>query len=410
MHPTDQPPRVSTAALIAAMIPVHVVAAACWFGLYTFVNGYVARGLGHTDATWTAMTLAFTGGLIFWCIVCSSISARIGRIATIALGLFVGALCYVAFAYVTAPAALAAIMFIASFVVAAVDAAWMPLVAEAGGMRPGRALALNMIGNTVVTMTLIATLGHLVDGGRFRFCFFVVAGLCMLSTAAFMITARALRSAEQSPVLPVLKLRRDDLTELAHGPFLILALTAILVEPFNFHTVNQLFPNLARAAHALSEQTISQIVAFGRLPALLTLIGIAAVIDRVNVVRAYGGAIVAVAAVIVAMSAVGSAAMLTGTYLLYYLSHGAVWGTNAAAVNATVRPRLRDSAFAITAIVMMFGQFLAGALHNRLLAAGFTLPTVFAASAAIAGGGAVVLIGYTFTARSRRRAERLNGC
>jgi len=199
------------------------------------------------------------------------------------------------------------------------------------------------------------------------------------------------------------------LSQLSRGPFLILMVLAVLVEPFNFHTVNQLFPNLARSVHGLSEQTISQIVAFGRLPALATLAGIALVIDRVNVVRAYGGAIVAVAVVIVGMSAVPNAGALTGTYLLYYLAHGAVWGTNAAAVNATVRPRLRDSAFAITAIVMMFGQFLAGAMHNRLLAAGCSLPTVFAISAMIAGGGAALLIAYTFTAHGCPRSGEPNG-
>jgi predicted MFS family arabinose efflux permease len=295
-------------------------------------------------------------------------------------------------------------MFIASFVIAAVNAAWMPLVAEAGGVRPGRALALNMIANTIVTMTLIASLGRLLDGGRFTFCFLIIAAVCLVAAMAFVLMIPALRAADHAPVLPLVKLRRDDLSQLARGPFLVLMVLVVLVEPFNFHTVNQLFPNLARSVHGLSEQTISQIVAFGRLPALATLFGIALVIDRLNVVRAYGGAILAVALMIAMMSVVPRAGMLTGTYLLYYLTHGAVWGTNTAAVNATVRPRLRDSAFAITAIVMMFGQFLAGAMHNRLLAAGCSLPTVFVVSAAIAGGGAVLLIAYTFTAHSRRTA------
>ena len=39
--------------LLLATLPVSFAGIATWFGLYTFVNGYLVRGLGYTNEQWT---------------------------------------------------------------------------------------------------------------------------------------------------------------------------------------------------------------------------------------------------------------------------------------------------------------------------------------------------------------------
>ncbi len=391
--------------LIAAMVPVNVVGVLSWFGVYTFVNAYVVRGLGHSDVTWTGLTLAYAAGLIFWLIMCSQLSARFGRIVTIRLGLFVGAICFAAMAMVQHVALLAVLLFMTALATAMLDGAWFPMVAEAGGAKPGRAIATNMIIMNVVTAVLLVALGPLVDAARYELTFLLMAGLCAAAAIAFIPISRHLHATQADPVLAVLHLSRADIGTLARGPFLVLIVVAILVEPFNFHTVNQLLPNLARNVHDLREQSISQIVGLGRLPALLSLTLVAMVIDRSNVRRVYGALLVTVALVIVAMGRAESHATLTACYLTYFFFHGAVWATTGTAINSTVTARHRDAAFAITGIVMMVGQFLAGLLHNRLLAAGFDLPQVFTISPAVTAIGGLCIFIYTFTRHGRMKPQ-----
>src|SRR5688572_29059763 len=64
---------------ILAVLPISFITMMSWYGVLTFVNGFMIKKLGATNEQWTATTLWFTGGLIFWQFFATSLSARIGR-------------------------------------------------------------------------------------------------------------------------------------------------------------------------------------------------------------------------------------------------------------------------------------------------------------------------------------------
>ena len=92
----SQAGRLST--LVVATLPVAFAGTVTWFGLYTFVNGYLVKGLGYSNEQWTEATLWFTGGMIVWQLLCTGIAARIGRRWTVTLSLLAGALFYLGLA------------------------------------------------------------------------------------------------------------------------------------------------------------------------------------------------------------------------------------------------------------------------------------------------------------------------
>jgi MFS family permease len=177
------------------------------------------------------------------------------------------------------------------------------------------------------------------------------------------------------------------------------------LEPFNYLTVNQLFPNLARDAHGLLDRDISTLVAVARLPALLSLFVVATVIDRLNAFRVYGAGIAVVGLCVVALGQAAGLSALVVAYFVYYLIQGTVWGSNPAAVNGSVEPNLRDSAFALTSIVMSVALFGAGFVHNRLLGAGLSIQQVFSTVGFIPVVAGVVLVIFSFIRSRNLTAE-----
>jgi len=199
-----------------------------------------------------------------------------------------------------------------------------------------------------------------------------------------------------------LKLQWHDVRELVYSAFPVVLLLGICAAPFAFHTSNQLFPNLARDIHHLREDSIARLVAMGRLPAMLTLVLMSPIIDRLNLVRFYGVFLFTDGLLIAAIALSHSTLVAGGAYLVFYLSHGLVWAFALPAINVCVRPRLRDSAFALTAMFEIVGVFLAGVLHNRLIEAGFSLPYVFVVCGVVVGASGLLLLGYSFSGHARR--------
>ena len=241
-----------------------------------------------------------------------------------------------------------------------------------------------------------------------------VAGFCIACLAAFHFAARHLETLadttnieDEQPVRPdgplsLLKLQWHDVRELVYSAFPVVLLLGICAAPFAFHTSNQLFPNLARDIHHLREDSIARLVAMGRLPAMLTLVLMSPIIDRLNLVRFYGVFLFTDGLLIAAIALSHSTLVAGGAYLVFYLSHGLVWAFALPAINVCVRPRLRDSAFALTAMFEIVGVFLAGILHNRLIEAGFSLPYVFVVCGVVVGASGLLLLGYSFSGHAQR--------
>jgi MFS family permease len=296
-----------------------------------------------------------------------------------------------------------ALMALAGFTQAVGLVTWQPLVAEYGRDRPGRALVISQLIGTAVTIATLIGGGQLIAGWSYREAFITLGAVCLACTALFHFISRNFDTG-QSEVVGLLRAVRGNWRKLATGSFLVLTLAGLCLEPFNFLTVNQLFPNLARDVHGLADQDISTIVALGRLPALLTLFVLANFIDRMNPLRTYGAGIALVGLLVIALGQAGNINLMIAVYLAYFLLQGSVWGSNAAAVNASVEPGMRDSAFAITSIVVTIALFGVGFVHNRLLGAGFTLPQVFGISGLIPAIAGTVLVLYSF--RSFMRMAR----
>ncbi|MCL4505701.1 MAG: MFS transporter [Chloroflexi bacterium] len=380
--------------LLLATLPVSFAGIATWFGLYTFVNGYLVRGLGYTNEQWTETTLWFIGSMIAWQLLCTDIAARAGRRNTVTISLVAGALFYIGMGMTSDGLVIRALMALAGFTQAVGLVTWQPLIAEYGRERPGRALVINQLVNAVVgALTLIAG-GQIIANASYRDAFIALGVACAGSAVMFHLVSRDFES-EQSEVVSLLRVMRTDWRKLATGGFMVLTVVGLCLEPFNYLTVNQLFPNLARDAHGLLDGDISTIVALGRLPALLTLFVLAAVVDRMNAMRAYGAGIALVGLCVVGLGLASGVPSLIGIFLVYFLIQGSVWGSNAAAVNASVAPPMRDSAFAVTSVLLSIALFGVGFVQNRLLGAGLTVAQVFLICGLVPVAAGTILVLYS---------------
>ena len=90
------------------------------------------------------------------------------------------------------------------------------------------------------------------------------------------------------------------------------------------------------------------------------------------------------------------------TFVNAYIFHVVVWGSNNEYINASVPRRLRDSAFVIAHTSMMGAIFAVGLVHNRLLAAGISLPSVFMCCGVMGALGGTALVAYSFTRHSEK--------
>ena len=382
--------------LLLATLPVSFAGIATWFGLYTFVNGYLVRGLGYTNEQWTETTLWFIGSMIAWQLLCTEIAARIGRRHTVTISLAAAALFYFGMALTDNGWVIRALMALAGFTQAVSMVTWQPLIANYGRERPGRALAISQLVNAGVGAVLLIGGGQIIASASYHNAFLLLGACCALFTLWFHLVSRNF-AAGQTEVVSLLRVVRTDWRKLAGGAFLMLTFVGLCLEPFNYLTVNQLLPNLARDAHGLLDKDISALVALGRLPALVSLFVLATVIDRVNALRTYGLGIGLVGMCVIGLGLAPSLTPLIAIFMMYFLIMGTVWGSNAAAVNASVTADLRDSAFALTSILLSIALFGVGFVHNRLLGAGLTVAQVFVISGAVPLVAGAALVIYSFS-------------
>jgi sugar phosphate permease len=394
--------------LLIATLPVSFVNIATWFGLYTFVNGYLVKGLGYSNAQWTETTLWFIGSMIAWQLLCTDIAARIGRRHTVTLSLAAGALFYGGMAFSTDAWLIRALMALAGFTQAVGLVTWQPLIAGFGRDRPGRALVINQLVNAAVGVLTLITGGQFIANASYQFAFIALGVACALCALWFHLASRGFEAdSAAGEVVSLLRVVRTGWRSLLTPSFLVLTFAGLCLEPFNYLTVNQLFPNLARDTFGLLDRDISAIVALGRLPALLSLFALAAFIDRMNALRAYGVGLLLVGLCVIALGLVNTPTALITAFLFYFLIQGTVWGSNAAAINASVSPGLRDSAFALTSILLSIALFGVGFVHNRLLGAGLSVAQVFNVSGTIPIVGGAILMVYSLRDRRRTQADTL---
>lgn len=386
---------------------VAFVAAITWFGIYTLVNAYMTRDLGRSDADWASATLWLTGGMVVWQLLAAPIANLLGRTAAMALALAAGGVAYGVIAATRSPHVIGPMLGLMGLTQAMVYVVFVPLMAELGGDRPGRALAAYQWIVTVVTVASIVLGGAMVDRWGFGYApvFWGIAGISLLCAGLFAWFARGIGAADARPAVGLHNLTRADL-KLLRGPFLVVLILGLSAEPFYYHMINQLFPNLARETHGLGVTQIGAIVALGRLPSLLSIAFVAQRIDRGNPILFYAGGIVASAAVAICIAWTTHEAWAIGLYLTYYLCHGVVWGANCSAANATIPPRLRELAFTIICLVQAGFAYGAGVLHQDMLARGHSIREVFAVSGGIALLAGVGLLIYALTVPRERLFAR----
>lgn len=403
--------------LLAATTPVAFIASVTWYGAFTFVNAYMIRGLGASNADWTRATLAMAGGMLVWYVLTTELSAFLGRRRTATLGAGIASLTYLVLPFAREVWMVSGLMALMGFGTAGYLVAWMPFVAHAGGKRPARALAVASLSFNLVSAIAIIVVGPALQQARFRMAFLSIGAICVICVVLFHFLAKhiekiidANRHAEgdeeqAANPLSFLKLQWHDVRELVYSAFPIVLLLGIYSAPFAFHTSNQLFPNLARDIHGMAEDNIARLVGIGRLPAMLILFLVSPVIDRLNLVRFYGFSLFTDGLLIAAIALSPNTFVAGGTYLLFYTSHGLVWAFALPAINVCIRPRLRDSAFALTAMCEIIGVFSAGLLHNRLIERGTTLPIVFIVSGIIVGISGFLLLVYSFSTHARQNGQ-----
>lgn len=399
--------------LVAAAFPVAIVTSAAWFGVFTFVNGYVVRALGYSNADWTRVTLWLSGGMLLWYPVSTEISALIGRRCTVSLGLAGAGLAYVGLAHAQSLTAIGLLLVVMGFPSSTQATAWSAYVAHAGDERPGQALALSAWVLNLVSAAMLILGGFVAHQGNYRLMFYLLAATCGLCAAAFyglsgplerQVRARP-HQAHSTHVISVRNLTQTDLAGWLHGPMPVVILFGICAAPFAFHTMNQLFPNFARDLYGFTETRIALVVGLARIPSLMSLLILSHFIDRVNPVRWYGAALFFDGAAVAGIALAGGGYRAGMMYLLFYVFHGVVWCCALPAVDAGIEPRTRDSAFAVTCMAEIGAVFLVGVVHNRLLSIGMSLPFVFECCGTVCALSGMALFMYSLR---RDRAGRFH--
>lgn len=394
MSPRPDSSRKRLAVLAVACALVGVVQSLSWFGLYTFVNGYLTKALGFSNADWTASTLWFLAGMLVGQFLCTEVASVLGRRHTVILGMLVSAGAYGALAMTERLFAVRITMVFMAFMPAVTVVVWLSLVAEIGRHRPGRSLSIFVFVATLAGAGTMAAGGWLKSRTTYPGLFAWASGTCVACAVGFALVARLLPGKEGMKARSVFRLARSDVKHLLTGPFLVASLVGLFLEPLLALTMNQLFPNLARDRHGMDESAIIHIVALGRLPALACVLILGRYVDRLRAGMCYGVGMVLVAAGVVAMALTTSQEAMVASYLFYYLAYGVIWSSNLATVNRSVRADLREAAFAVSTAGATVGVLLVGALHNRLLAAGMTLPNLFVLCGAAAAAAGAILILY----------------
>ncbi|MCE9589507.1 MAG: MFS transporter [Planctomycetes bacterium] len=384
---------------IVLNLPVSFVAMIAWFGVYTLVNAYVTRGLHGSDDRWATLSLCLSVGMVVSLLVCTEIILLLGKRNTVTLSIVLAAAAFVAIAFTENFVVIGGALAVMGFTQAALATAYLSLLTHAAGDRPGRALGIYQWTVTVVTILILPPCGYLAEQGWYRMMFLLIAVVCAGCAAAFHFTAKSMGH-QETEVVSIWRLSRRDLSELLHGPYVRVLLLGICGEPWYYHMVNQLFRNHAHDAFGLGEDTISQVVALGRIPSLISLFVVAHFIDRLNITRFYGIALAVSAVAAALITAMPASGLMIGAYFLYYAVHGTVWGSNSAAVNAQIAPRLRESAFTLMSLAQSGAMIVVGVTQQRMLAYGMTFPSIYAVCAAVA-----VLCGVALAVTSRRRAE-----
>jgi len=381
--------------LILVALPVAAVLSVSWLGVFTFVNGYIVKELGHSNKTWTAAALWFSGGMVFWPIPCTEIAARLGRRRTVTLSLAVACLFYFAIPFTRDLRVIGPLLALMAFVCTASNVTWLPMVAEAGRNLPGRTLIINQIVAALVGTVILTAGGYLIEFLSYRTGFLIFALACGISCLLFHAVSRPMDDRGNIQVVSFRNFSRRDLLDLAVVPFIVVIFAGTCMGVFNYHTINSLFPNLARDLYAVSEKGVGLIVALGKLPALVVLLILVRMVDRLNIYRIYGLGIVLAGAIVLAIGCFKTLPPVIACYLLFYVFHGSVWGTEGVAINASVPPRLRDSAFAAMSLLATLALFGVGVVHNRMLAAGFGLREIFELSGACGIAGGLVIFAYS---------------
>ena len=393
--------------LIVVTLPLAVVTALSWFGVYTFVNAYLIRGLGWTNEDWTVATLFLTCGMFLWYPLCTEISSRLGRRHTVTLSLIGPTVSYTVLVLFPHPWAIHASMALMGSTLAAYLVAWVPFSAEVVRNRPKQAMAMVAWTLNLVSAITLVIGGRIIVTENYRAMFLGIGAVNVVCLAAFHLLARHVERMIQAdsttvdtPLSPSngLSLRQlslKDLSEMARSAMPMVILFGICAAPFSFQSTNALFPNLVRDIHRMDENTIATLVGLGRIPTLITLLGLSYFLDRWNTTRWYGIGLLLDGAAIVAIAFAPGPWSAGGGYLVFYFFHGVVWAAALPAISDCVRPQLRDSAFAITLIAELAAIVFVNLAHNRLLAAGVALPNVFTLCGLVTAAASVVLIAHS---------------
>jgi MFS family permease len=399
---TNRNPEKFLALLICISAPVAIITTICWFGVFTFVNGYIVKGLGHSNETWTAVSLWFTGSMVFWPVISTEISAKIGRRTTMTLSMFVAAFFYFGIAVTQNLILIRALLALVGLVITVGNVSWLSMVAQISPQKPARALAVYQLVGVVVGVVTLVSGGYLISHLAYKTAFILFGAICGICGIVFHVLSGSMEGKENAAVLSFRNFTRQDLKSMVTGPFLAVMLLGIGLGPFNYHTINQLFPNLARDAFHLSDKGIGTVVALGRLPAILMLLFLAHRVDRINVFRIYGLAICLTGIWLASLGQMKGLDMAIVCYLGFYVCHGGTWSTETAAVNLIAQPRLRDTVFAVMSILATASVFITGLVHNRMLAAGFTLPQIFLVCGMIGMMGGFLLFLYSFSKSAKQ--------
>jgi MFS family permease len=382
--------------LIWTGILVGLVNSFAWFGTFTFVNGYIVKELGFSNQQWTTVSLCFSGGIVFWSIFALEIATWIGRRNTLTIGFVLTGIIYFLLGGLRNLYVIGLLLWLMGYIPAVYNGCWLAIAASVNNSKSSRMLVINQLVLILTGILALICSGYIITLIGFQKTFLLFGGICLICGALFHVSVVPLAERANCQIKSFRQFSRHDISGLFSLPLCIILLFGFCLEPFNYHTINQLLPNLTRDYYHFSENAVGMLVALGRLPAILVLIILIYSVTVLNVLRVYGFCMMIAGVMVFLQGWIHSTHSMILLFFLFYLFHGGSWGTNTATVNQIIPQQMRDSVFSLLSIVGTLMIFLVGFFHNRLLASGFSLQDVFYYCGFFSMGGGMILFIYSF--------------
>jgi MFS family permease len=216
--------------------------------------------------------------------------------------------------------------------------------------------------------------------------------LGVVAAAAFILLTRPVRhELRGAPERTVFQFSAEEWRTLLGPHMIVLLIFGAMLEPFNFHTSNQLLSSLMHTTFGKGEEYVGGAAGLTRLCLIAGALTLGMFFEHVAPHRRWAMGMIGAGASVVAMGLAPTAGVAVAFLVCFQFLYPLNWCGNSVAVVEAAGQERRTLAMSLMLAVMYLGMLLAGIFQRTLLGAGVSLPMVFVACGAIGALGGLII-------------------